>query len=358
MTADSQPGPAPCRASADITVNTRALAYRITGVQRYARELLARFPSPVTTVCPRRFTGGIPGHAWEQFALPALLRPGSLLWSPSLTGPLAVDRQVVTLHDTGPLDHPEWFRPVFGAWYRFVLPHLARRVRRVIAISEFTKRRIVDTCGIDPDRISVVLNGVDRRFNPQARDETAIAALRLPTPRYLLAVGSIEPRKNIPALIRAWGRIAARIGDDLSLVIAGGMGKSSIFSAVDLGTPPPRVHFTGHVPDPALPALYAGATAFCYPSLYEGFGIPPLEAMAAGTPVLTGNRTSLPEVVADAGLMVDPGSEEAIADGLLRLCTDEALRTELRRRGLERARRFTWDEAARQTWQVLCEAAS
>ena len=142
----------------------------------------------------------------------------------------------------------------------------------------------------------------------------------MPCRHYVLCVGSLEPRKNLPRLLQAWSRIQSEVPGNVWLVLTGKKGNERIFAdAAGLSRLPPRVHLTGHVPDDVLPALYAGAIAFAYPSVYEGFGLPPLEAMAAGIPVLTGNQTSLPEVVGDAGVMVDPYDVDALADGLLRL---------------------------------------
>jgi glycosyltransferase involved in cell wall biosynthesis len=343
---------------ANISINTRILNYRITGAQRYLREILPRLPQErITAIAPASWHAGFRGHLWEQCALPLRIAKGSLLWSPSITGPLAVAKQVITIFDVVPLDHPEWFRSVFSAGIRRLVPMLARRARHIIAISEFTKSRIVALCGVPPERITVTLLAADARFSPAAADPARVAALGLPTPRYLLTLGSIEPRKNIPLLIEAWRTIVDKVPKDISLVVAGGTGNSAIFGDVALGTLPERVHFTGHVPDAQLPALLAGALGFCYPSLYEGFGLPPLEAMACGVPVLTGSQTSLPEVVGDAGLMVDPSSRQAIADGLLRLAGDDALRAQLRERGLARNRLFSWDAAAARTWEILEAAA-
>ena len=264
----------------------------------------------------------------------------------------------LTIFDVVPLDHPEWCHPGFVAFYRFVVPRLARQARHIIAISEYTKSRIVAVCDVPPEKVSVTLLAADARFNPQAADPALIASLALPCTRYVLALGSIEPRKNLPRLLQAWGLAVGRIPDDIMLVVAGGQGRRSIFGDHALGELPPRVHFTGHVADELLPPLLANALGFCYPSSYEGFGLPPLEAMACGVPVITSGLTSLAEVVGDAGLQIDPFQVEDIASALERLCGDDGLRAELRRSGLERSRGFSWDLAARQTWEILAREAA
>jgi glycosyltransferase involved in cell wall biosynthesis len=297
---------------------------------------------------------GFGGHFWEQTVLPRRTY-GQLLWSPSNSGPLLVKNQVLTVHDLSALDHPEWFSPTFVSWYRFFLPKLVRRVRRVIAVSEFTKTRLVGLPGADPNKIEVVLNGVDQRFCPEAvTNLTELAStLKLPSREYLLSVGSLEPRKNLPRLLDAWRLASPSIPKDVWLIVAGGIGATHVFRAVDFGRLPQRVHFTGYISDAYLPALYSGALAFVYPSLYEGFGLPPLEAMASGTPPITGNRTSLPEVVGNAGLAVDPYDSAAIAEAIEKIVNNVSLRTELRRLCLTRAKHFTWDKTADETCRVL-----
>jgi len=347
------------RCANNIVINTRVLGANLTGVQRYTLELLSRFKNNVEEIKPIHPLHGIRGHAWEQFFLPLKLHD-SLLWSPSNTGPLNVERQVVTLQDVVPMDNPEWLNPRFAAWYRFLTPRLTRNVRSILTISEFSKQRIIEHCPWAESKINVVYLGVDKRFRPATDDVINEARVRLaiPSPHYLVALGSLEPRKNLARLLQAWAVIQARIPDDVWLVIAGAQGKRLVFEGVSFENLPPRVHLTGHVPDDLLPALYSGAIAAPYLSLYEGFGLPPLEAMACGTPPLTGNLASLPEVVGNGGIMVDPYNVEEIANGLRTLVEDSALRSELRRIGLERALRFNWEKTAELTWRVLEEACS
>jgi glycosyltransferase involved in cell wall biosynthesis len=345
--------------SGSIVINARVMSAPMTGVQRYVQEILAAMGERVAEVQPRRACRGIAGHAWEQGVLP-LRTGGRLLWSPSNTGPLAVARQVVTVHDAVPLDHPEWLNPRFAAWYRFLLPRLVRRARRVIAISAFTRRRLIERTGVDPARVAVIHHGVGQRFRPQPDD--AIAAMRravgVPAGRYLLSLGSLEPRKNLGGLLAAWGAVAAAAPADLCLVVAGARGAGQIFRQPPAPQATPRVHFSGRVEDRWLPALYSGAVAFCYPSLYEGFGWPPLEAMACGTPVLASQGTAFPEVLGDAALLVDPHDPCAIADTLRRVIASRALREDLRGRGMERAAGFRWADAAAATWALLSSAAT
>ncbi|MGX9365619.1 glycosyltransferase family 4 protein [Desulfoplanes sp. PS50] len=340
-----------------VVVNTRILSGHITGVQRYLYDILDVLPrdARIDSISPEKPMHGIAGHFWEQFVLPSPVR-GKVLWSPSNTGPLAVSKQVVTIHDVVPLDHPEWLNTRFGAWYRFLLPKLVQRVERVIAISVFTKYRLLERTNISADKIEVIYNGVSPRFSPQSSESIAemVQSLKIPSKNYILSLGSLEPRKNLGRLLQAWNFIQSKVPDDIWLVVSGAKGKNLVFQDVpELKKLPSRVYLTGHVPDTLLPQLYAGALAFAYLSVYEGFGLPPLEAMASGTPTLVGNRSSLPEVVGDAAIQVDPYDAEAIAESLKLLIEDSELRNVLRKTSIKQAKKFSWKNTAKQTLQIL-----
>jgi glycosyltransferase involved in cell wall biosynthesis len=346
-------------ARAPISVNARFHVHHKTGMQRYAYEIASRLEGKVREIRPRRALKGPAGHLWEQCYLPSLAA-GSLLWSPNNTGPVITRHQVCTIHDIIPIDHPEWFSKSFAAWYKWLLPALARSAQHLIAVSEFTRSRVIDAFGLKPEKVSVVLNGIGSEFTPRTNEEIerVKSHLELPAKPYVLYVGSLEPRKNLPRLLTAW-TLVQRKCQDMQLVIAGlNKGGSKVFSAVPIDKIPSGVFFTGFVEDADLPALYSGATIFVYPSLYEGFGLPPAEAMACGTPVITSKGTSLSEVVGSAALLVDPKSAESIADAILRVAASESLSAEMRRTGLARARQFNWDDAATQTWSILSREAA
>ena len=339
-------------------INIRNLNQRITGVQRYTIELLSRWDNPLKKITPsKKFSSGPAGHFWEQVILPGIIK-NAFLFSPSNTGPLAVKKQVVTIHDLVPLDHPEWLNPRFVAWYRFLIPRLVRKVRRIITISNFTRQRLLKQTKVAPDKIVVIPNGVNTKFSPRpAKDIKKIRkVLKIPTEHYILSLGSIEPRKNLHCLLKAWSQVQNELPSDIWLVVAGAKGNTLVFKNISFDRLPPRVWFTGHVRDEYLPALYSGATAFVYVSIYEGFGLPPLEAMASGTPTLTGNITALPEVVSNAAVTVNPFDPDAIAWGIKRLIEDGTLRENLRLKGIQRAKIFSWDTTADMTLQVLLEA--
>ena len=337
-------------------LNARILHARITGVGRYLSEILAAWPGDA----PRRIDPplwacrGARGHAWEQLVLPA--RVGrDLLWSPVHSGPLAIRNQVVTVHDVVALDHPEWLKEGFVKWYRFMLPRLVNRARHIIAISEFTRERLVEATGVRDDRVTVIHNGVGDRFRPP--DAAARRAMReqygLDDVRYLLSVGTLEPRKNLAGLLRAWTRALPGLPGDLELVIAGAPGRESVFADAGMPRLPPRVRSVGRIDDAWLPALYAEAEWFVYLSLYEGFGLPPLEAMSCGTPAVCSDIPVFREIVGEAAVLVPPRDERAIADALIAGERDAGLRKALIERGLHRAAAFDWDRCARRTRGVL-----
>ena len=338
-----------------IAVNARILTGGITGLQRYTSEILARLPVELERVGPERPLPRSIGNLWDQLILPMKLN-GRGLWSPGNVGPLAIDRQVVTIHDVVALEAPHLVDRRFAAWYRWITPRLVRRVAHVLTTSEFSKSCIMRYAEIDEANITVIPNGVDSRFRPMeaAELDEMHSALSLPSKRYVLCVGSVEPRKNVGRLLEAWRSAEGSLPEDVHLVLAGKRRTVSTMDAVEkTGRRTSRVVWTGHVPDHLIAPLYAGATAFVFPSLYEGFGLPPLEAMACGVPVLSSDRASLPEVVGRCALFVDPEDTDAIASGIIRLVEDETLRAALVRAGRNRAAELTWDQCAERTWSVL-----
>src|SRR5258707_8211193 len=213
-----------------IALNARCLAHRPTGMQRSALELSRRFADHLDPLAPSRHLRGPSGHLWEQLYLPSAVR-GRLLWSPNNTGPLAVSKQVCTIHDLIPLDHPEWFNRRFARWYSWLLPRLAKRVQRIIAVSEFTRQRIVELLGVQAEKVVVIPNGVDTHFSPRDPEEIAAARLAsgIESSSYLLCVGSLEPRKNLIRLLEAWLAAQPMVPEDLVLVVVGGDANARVF---------------------------------------------------------------------------------------------------------------------------------
>jgi glycosyltransferase involved in cell wall biosynthesis len=338
-----------------LAVNGRFVDRPITGVERYAREILARWdPAHFRIVAPGRPMAGPAGHLWEQIGLPARLGRGELLWSPANTGPIAVRTQVVTIHDASVLDCPEWFARSFAAYYSWLLPRLARRVARVITVSQFSRERLLERLSLAPDRVVAIAPGVSERFHPAnaGRLDRVRHGIGLTPGRYGLAIGSIEPRKNLPALVRAWRAACGRLDPPPPLVICGASGRA--FRAARLERAP-DVQLIGRLADDELSVVYAGASVFVMPSLYEGFGLPVLEAMASGVPVICSSAGALPEAAGDAALLVDPRDEPALAEAIGRVLADEGLADRLRRAGLARAHAFSWTTTAHATLQTLLE---
>jgi glycosyltransferase involved in cell wall biosynthesis len=236
---------------------------------------------------------------------------------------------------------------------------LAKRVRHVIAISRYTSLRIQERLGIDERNITVIHNGVDRAFARFAEVDPTPQLLKygLGRRRYVLFVGSIEPRKNIRTLLQAWSKVQDRFSRDIVLAIVGAKGSETVFAQRQPIVVPDRTRLLGYVPDADLPALYSGALAFLYPSMDEGFGLPVIEAMAAGTPVITSSAGAIPEVAGDAALLVDPLSPAEIAAALTTLIESPALQQRMRERGVLRARQFDWNSCATATKRVLEEYA-
>ena len=335
-------------------VNLRTIGYHITGVQRYVLSLLPHLPAELGSVKPRRALQGMKGHVWEQFYLPTQVK-NRLLWSPGNTGPLGISRQVVTVHDTAVLDHPEWFERKFAFWYSALLPRLIRKVRAVITVSQFSKDRILRFSGVHPERVHVIHNGVDRRFRPvdgkTVKEVTTGLGLTQP---YVLSVGSLEPRKNLKILLEAWQRDNF---DGTTLAVVGATGH--LFQQFQLDSIPRGVRFLGRVEDDLLPSLYSGAAAFVYGSIYEGFGLPLLEALACGCPVAVSDIPPHREVCGPDAVYFDPFRREDLSHKLQRLLKlNDAERDSLAERGIRRASLFRWESAAAKTWQVLTNEAN
>lgn len=288
----------------------------------------------------------------EQIMLPRCVQKGrcDLLHFPAGTGLFfSSAAHVLTIHDLCYLKHPEWFPASRVRYYKALMGKNARNAARIFADSQATAQDVEEFLAIPGDRIDVIPLGIDPGFAPASAETRATLRRRIPLPEhFFLFVGTLEPRKNIPTLIRAWSKLAADLPD---LVLAGRTGWK--VSKEDLqqlaGKESHRLHFLDHVPGSLLPALYSEAQVFVYPSFMEGFGLPPLEAMACGTPVITSKCSSLPEVTGDAALLVSPEDEEALFGALECLAGNKALRLQMSGQGLHQAARFSWKQTAAMT---------
>jgi glycosyltransferase involved in cell wall biosynthesis len=259
------------------------------------------------------------------------------------------------VHDAAALDHPEWFERKFTLWYSALLPRLIRKVRAIITVSHFSKERIVQLTGVRPERVNVIFNGVDRRFQrvDSKAVKEAINGLGLADP-YILFVGSLEPRKNLKMLLETWQQGNF---EGATLAVAGATGR--VFQRFQIDSIPKGVRLLGRVDDDLLPALYSGAAGFVYGSIYEGFGLPPLEALACGCPVAVSDIPAHREVCGQTALYFDPFSREDLLsklEELLRL--DGAQRASMTEQGFRRAALYSWETAAAQTWRILEQEAN
>ncbi|WP_340616650.1 glycosyltransferase family 4 protein [Xenorhabdus entomophaga] len=344
----------------NVFINTRILSGRITGVQRYLSSILDQIDKEIfTCIHPQISMTGAKGHLWEQLYLPlnlsTFMSKNNVLWSPSNTGPLYTPcRHVVTIHDLASIEHPEWTTRSFSTLYRFITPKIVKNCDSIIAVSAYTKNRLIDFYNIPSSKIHVIHNGIDERFSV-IEDKSKLSYIyekySLPEGKLILTVSSIEPRKNIYRLLSAWEKISSSL-NDTHLIIAGSK-NDRIFKDAGISNIPDRVHFTGYIDDIDLVNLYNCATAFIYVPLYEGFGLPPLEAMACGLPVITSNVASLPEVVGTAAILVDPFNTNDIASAMIEIIQNNKLSKDLSQMSIARATKFSWNKTARETYNLL-----
>jgi glycosyltransferase involved in cell wall biosynthesis len=308
----------------------------------------ARVP-PLSALSARRLRSGPRdvNFLWNEWAVPAAarrLRP-DLFHNVNYTLPRGIAApSVVTVHDISYVRHPEWFTRRIGGYLRAGTARAARGATLLTAVSEFTAGELRQVYGLEAERVVVVPNGVEERFAPVADLEHLRARYRLPE-RFVLHLGGIHTRRRVDRLLAACAQVLAR--HEAHLVLAGptardGWDARAAAAALGLGD---RVRFLGFVPDADLPALYSAAACFAWPSVYEGFGLPPLEALACGAPTIVAKASALPEVVGEAALTVEPDNVEALAEALDRVLGDAELAAELARRGPLRAAQFSWRRA-------------
>ena len=359
-----------------IFINGRFLTQPVTGAQRYAREVVLGLENLLATgeidrdryafviVSPVgadnlpglkhitiRFAGSLRGQAWEQLVLPAISRSGWLL-SLCNVGPLFKRRHIVTIHDASVFAYPKAYSFGFRSWYQFALPTLSHTAARILTDSHFSEGELIKYCGVSPDKIAVVPLGIDHMSRLQP-DYNVFTKHRLGDKPYILAVSSLSPHKNFMRLTQAFNLFQ---NENVDIVVAGGA-NPKIFSDSRFFSSQANVHFLGYVNDSELRALYERAHCFVYPSLYEGFGLPPLEAMACGCPVIVSDAASLKEVCGAAALYCDPESYEDIAAKISLLLADTSLREKLCETGKMWATKFQWIDTARAIWNETIRMA-
>lgn len=350
-----------------VFVNGKFCAQRTTGVQRYARcalaaldaRLAASVPRPSWTLLlppgaeapvlraidARHVPWGGPGglHGWEQLALPRAARQGVLLNLAGSAPAWDLETQVCVMHDAAAFDQPQAYTRAFVTWYRWLFRRLARRpTTRLVTVSAFSRERLAAALGLPLERFTIASGGA-QHFDDVVADATLLMAKGLDRQTFVLAVGSHNPTKNLSRLVEAWGLLGRA---DLRLAVVGGS-NDRVFEAsgAALQALDGVIHL-GPVDDATLKALYERALAFVFPSLYEGFGLPPLEAMACGCPVAASTAPAVREACGDAAVYFDPLLPQEIAGALRRLIDDPDLCCAVRDRGRERVTHFRWDATA------------
>jgi len=350
-----------------VHVNARFLDEPLTGLQRWGREVLreldAMLEEGVIDAARYRFVllapeqpealpeyrhlefvarGPLRSHLWEQFTLPRLAK--GFLLNFKNTAPVRHRDMAVVMHDFQVWAYPGTHTRTFNALYRYVLPRVARRAKAFLVVSESTRREAKRWLSVEPPAEHVTGGGHDHILRA-GRAPELLAEHGLEKDGFLLGVSSLTPNKNFAAFLRA-----ARMADlDLPVVIAGGT-NPAVFSGPGEQSLPDDARYLGRVEDAALRTLYENARAFCFPSLYEGWGLPPGEAMLLGCPVVVSRTTSMPEVCGDAAVYCDPHDDASIAGALRRVCTDDALRARLREQGPKQSAQFTWRRVAERLW--------
>lgn len=363
-----------------IAINGRFLTQPVTGVQRHARELIFTLDAmlasselqqpdhPVELLVPRaisetpplqflqlRKVGRLSGQLWEQFELPAFSR-GRLLFTPCGGAPLLHRDHVFVLPDAAVFATPHAYTRAYAAWYRW---HHRRAAKlpglKLITVSEFSRSELARYLNLDPVRIAVISLGHEHALRPKPQPEI-LTRLRLS--QYLLAVGSANPNKNFSGLLQAFRILKQKhpqAASHLQLVIAG-RADTRIYGTDRFQQQ--DIIQTGYITDSELRALYENATCFVFPSLYEGFGLPLLEAMALGCPAASSNAASLPALGGEAAIYFNPNSPNEMANAILSVLTSTALKNNLSEKGKNQAAKFRWQQTARETWTTLLNAAA
>lgn len=351
-----------------VLINGCFLLQPVSGVQRYAAELLSALarvqqdkyryvvavPADARTVVRDlegveilRDNSNMHTAIWQQLRLPLIAKKmgAAVLWSPCNVGPvLPMVPHIVSVFDGSIYQDRKWFDWKFQAYYKTLFFCYKYTASHIITCSNFSKAEIISHMRISPDKIDVLYGAISSSFKRTTKKQLVAG-------RYILSLGSRDPRKNIGSLVRAWRQMSAMVKNGRRLAIAGG--GSKVFNDEEFAADDDDIVFIGYVKDEDLPCLYSGADCFVYPSFYEGFGLPPLEAMACGCPVVTARKTSLPEVCGDSACYIDPYSVESIAQGIHEVLSDENIKDELVRKGYETVIRFSWDKSALQMLNVL-----
>lgn len=346
-----------------ICINARFLTQHMTGVQRYAVEICLElkrmrgdeieFVSPCGIIQKKyaemlnaQIIGKHKGHVWEQIDLPLYLRKkgNPLLLNLCNTAPLFYRNKIVTVHDVAFMAYPQTYSKSFLYFYKFMIPRIMRTARKVVTVSEFSKKEICKYYHVDKDNVSVVYNAVSESFRPLHQTERN---------SYFLAVSSMNYRKNFIYILEAFCKYQEQGGKECLYII--GDLKNASFKEIDLSkyTSNPKIQFLGRVSDEDLIRYYSNAVAFVYPSFYEGFGIPPLEAQTCGCPAICAKASCLPEVFGDSVLYCDPYDSDSLVSAFKKVVSDKDLRKTLQERGKMNTSKYSWEKSAEKLRDII-----
>ncbi|CAM3776428.1 glycosyltransferase family 4 protein [Marinicrinis lubricantis] len=357
-----------------IYINGRFLTQKITGVQRYAFQLVRSIDNwleqngsglTVTILVPGKSDlmidiklknillkriGRLKGHSWEQLELPFFSRGGFLV-NLCNTGPMYKRMQQVTIHDAAVFANPKAFSRTFRSWYRYLLKRLTKSTSFITTVSNFSRDEISKYCDVTPCKISVVYPGKEQLEGELQPDNLFLKEQGLDQKKYILAVSSLNPNKNFNSILKAVDLMTKEY--DVSIVVAGAINRR-VSGNYQLDNQS-NVQYVGYVTDEQLIALYKNASCFVFPSFYEGFGLPPIEAMASGCPVIVSNTSSIPEVCGDAAVYCDPNSPQDIAEKIELVIRDEELQKSLRAKGLIQVKKYNWNTSANVFMSLLLQ---
>lgn len=363
-----------------IAIDAREAVGAIAGKGRYIQELVKALPKldpksqfflyskqplglDLPDNCENIIIGGLPGLRQLWLALDAKRRGADVMFAPTGYLPVvfSLTPTVVTIHDLGVYQKES--RPTMRTYLAetLLMGLASRKSKKIVSVSESTKNDLMDRFRVNSDKIDVTLLGYDHDlYQPKSQDDQKILDTYKLKPGYLLFLGTLEPRKNIVGIIKAFANLPAELRQKHPLVIGGKKGwfYEEIFQTVTDLKLEKEVQFLGRVPDEHLPALYRQAQVFVFPSFYEGFGLPPLEAMACGTPAISSNISSLPEVVGKGGLLIDPHQPAEITKAMNKLLTDEAFYQQCKEEALKQVVKFDWQTTAKQTLAAFKEIAN
>ena len=344
-----------------IYINGRFLTQPLTGVNRFAYELtraLIQQGVDIIVVCPKKklisdydisiFSiikyGFGTSHVWEQFSLPFFFvgKSDYLLLNFTGAGPVVISNKITTIHDLAFLENPSWYSKAYVMLYKFLTPLSAKTSKCILTVSDFSKKEIINKLRVDGEIIKVIYNAATI-----CEKENKSILSKVPE-SFLLAVSSIDPKKNFGRLVSVFSKLP-----DFNLVVVGGWRKT--FGEVNVSLIENNVFFLGRVSDAELTSLYKKATAFVFPSLYEGFGIPPIEAMSYGCPVIASDIKVMHEVCGEAAIYVNPTDEDDIRDKILQISNNPSLLSTLCRKGHENIKRFSWEKSAQELVNLICQ---